>query len=73
MNFPCPECDSDVEYYDTASDGRSGRYRCPNCGRDTEWATGTAISVEDSIKKFKEFVDKGVKAQKEVDKILGGE
>lgn len=34
----CPECGSPVELYDTEKNGLSGRYRCPECGKDSTWA-----------------------------------
>ena len=46
----CPECEEPVEFYGTAEDGRSGRYRCTYCGRDTEWAIGKAQSLSDKLK-----------------------
>lgn len=58
-NFPCPECGREVEYYDTAKDGKSGRYRC-ECGRDTIWKTCRVISATQLINKIRvDFFEKG--------------
>lgn len=57
-DFPCPECESDVEYYDTADDQKSGRYRCPNCGRDTVWKQAKALSGKDLFNKLKKDAEK---------------
>lgn len=51
--FDCPTCDHEVEFYDTNEAGDGGRYRCPNCGRDTEWKVGKAISVHDLFEDMK--------------------
>jgi len=46
----CPECESDeLEFYDTAPDEKSGRYRCDSCGRNTIWKTPIVISAKELI------------------------
>lgn len=59
----CPECASDVEFYDTLADKQGGRYRCPSCGRDTTWASARGISGADLIKEIdkKLGIKRGVK------------
>ena len=53
-NIGCPDCGSPVEPYDTRPDGKGGKYKCPNCGRNTEWSVGTAIGIEDLMKEIQE-------------------
>lgn len=53
IDMCCPECGSDIKLYDTAKDGRSGRYKCPSCGRDTVWAVAKSMSMSDVLKKMK--------------------
>ena len=57
LDFPCPECGSEVEYYDTAKDGRSGRYRCPSCGRDTVWAQAKGYSIFEVMDRMKKKIE----------------
>jgi transposase-like protein len=54
INVICPNCNSDVEMYDTAKDGYSGRYKCHTCGRDTVWKQIQLHSLEESFKLMKE-------------------
>jgi predicted RNA-binding Zn-ribbon protein involved in translation (DUF1610 family) len=51
--FNCPECNSPVEFYETSRDEKSGKYKCPNCGRDTIWTELRVYSVFDVINKIK--------------------
>ncbi len=53
MRFPCPECHSmNIEYYNTAPDEKSGRYRCRDCGRDTIWKELKAESFEEIAQRW---------------------
>ena len=45
----CPECGGEIELYNTDDSGRKGQYRCLNCGRDTYWAIGRALSFKDVL------------------------
>jgi transposase-like protein len=55
----CPQCDScEVEFYDTAEDGNSGKYRCPDCGRDTSWGVGKAMTFDDVLQDLQKKLDK---------------
>lgn len=49
----CPECSGEIEKYDTNPDGKGGRYRCKQCGRDTEWQIGKAMSIVDLLQTMK--------------------
>lgn len=55
-DLDCPECGSEIEYYDTAKDGKSGKYKCknPDCGRDTEWAQGKVVTIDEVIELLKQ-------------------
>jgi predicted RNA-binding Zn-ribbon protein involved in translation (DUF1610 family) len=57
-DFDCPECGSEIEYYDTAKDGKSGRYRCknPDCGRDTIWAEAKITTWDEVVEELKQKV-----------------
>jgi len=51
--FRCPECGYlGTTVYDISQDGKSGRYSCSSCGRDSSWAQGTAESIWDLMKKM---------------------
>ena len=47
INFQCPECGSEIEFYNTSDDEKSGRYKCKKCGRDTIWKEIKTASVND--------------------------
>ena len=46
----CPECGSEVTFYDTDKNKQGGRYKCTNCSRDTVWKIGKALNIKDVIK-----------------------
>jgi len=49
IDMGCPECGGNIELYDTNPTGTGGKYRCLDCGRDTVWAIGKALSVTDML------------------------
>jgi len=54
--FPCPECGGKVEYYNTAKDRKSGKYRCLKCGRDTVWKEGKAYTIFEIMNKISKSI-----------------
>ena len=50
----CPDCGTNIEIYDIAVDGKSGKYRCLNlnCKRDTVWAVGEALTMQQLLEKM---------------------
>jgi transposase-like protein len=58
IDLGCPDCKGQIELYDTNATGTGGRYRCKQCGRDTVWAVGKAISFAEIIVNMKAKLDK---------------
>ena len=59
MRYPfnnCPKCFELVEFYNDDFDKNGGRYRCPNCGRDSTWKMGEVKSLGDVLKDLMERV-----------------
>lgn len=52
IDWGCPECEGEIELYNTNPDGKSGKYRCKSCGRDTSWSVGKSLSLADIIKEM---------------------
>lgn len=49
----CPTCNyCPVTFYDTHNDKKGGMYKCPDCGRDTVWKIGKALSIEEVLQKI---------------------
>ena len=57
-NFTCPQCNSEVIFYDTNEDETKGRYKCPNCRRDTTWKQIKRASLNEVISRMKKITDK---------------
>jgi DNA-directed RNA polymerase subunit RPC12/RpoP len=49
----CPVCGGSIELYDIAEDKQSGRYKCLNCGRNTNWKKGKSEFIHDIINQIK--------------------
>ena len=62
--FDCPDCgcpNDKLIFYDEAPDGKGGKYKCPDCGRDTIWKEIKTQSMEeffDMLKRDKANYDK---------------
>ena len=54
ISMGCPECQGEIETYDTNPNGKGGKYRCLKCDRDTFWAVGTTLTIYDVLDKMKQ-------------------
>lgn len=57
LEWGCPNCQGDIELYDTNPSHTGGKYKCKACGRTSTWAVGTSLSLHEALTKFKEQVD----------------
>jgi transposase-like protein len=54
MKFPCPDCESnDIKVLKKEAPNEAGQYMCLNCGRESSYKTGKAISPLEMMQQMK--------------------